>query len=1286
MEINMKENSSKRSQTGLEIAVIGMSGRFPGAKDIHSFWENLKNGVESITFFSDEELQEAGIAPEKLKNPNYVKAKGYIEDLEYFDASFFKYTPNEAAVMDPQLRLFHECSWHALEDAGYDPRAYNGLIGLYAGYTPNILWKVGHLYQSSGSGSEILELMNLNSDYFTALICYKLNLKGPGVTLNTACSTSLVAIHLACRALLTGEADIVLAGGVTVTLPWKNGYFYQEGMIMSPDGHCRPFDAGAQGTASGNGIAIVVLKRLVKAIKDGDHIYAVIKGTAINNDGNRKAGYTAVSVEGQARVIKAARLMAEVEPESITYIETHGIGTPLGDPLEIEALKKAFSQTTKKGFCRLGFLKANIGHLDSAAGAAAFFKTVLALKHRLIPPAVNFTSPNPKIDFDNSPFYPGKTLEEWHVDEYPLRAGVSSFGIGGTNAHVILEEAPETSKSVNQWVSGSVKQETEDGGIIPHKDMKTVRKEYQLILLSAKTETALDKMTANLVNHFKKKPGINLPDAAYTLQVGRSAFNYRRFLVCSSINGAIEGLLSNPSGGPGQQAPEVEMENPPLVFMFPGPGSQYVEMGLELYNSQPLFRQEMDRCFEILKPQLDYDIKEILYPSTVTPVTPVAKKINQIEIAGPLLFIFEYALAQLLLKAGIKPRIMIGDSLGEYTAACLAGVFSLEDALTLLISGGQSPRESGETVTPNEDRVGRLTLDKPAIPFISAVTGKPITPQDAVNPRYWATHSRQAGQFTAGLKELMQIENAVFIEVGPGMALSNRVQQYMDKQLNHPVVNLVRSPDREVSDLEYLLNRVGRLWLYGVPFDRDVFYTPGIRKRVPLPGYPFDKQYYNIEPPIQKLQIQARTGGPSPTPVSAPNRPELKTPYAAPQNRVEEILVQMWEDLLGIRPIGIHDDLMELGVDSLKAMTYVNRFKEKWGVIIHIATIFSAPTTAELADYINNHYPEKAARITGSVTGAETSPKEENREMANKIPGPVSENLLLLKETSPQAGNIFFLHEVSGDIGAYIEFCRLLETGLNCWGIQARRLKNYKPQNRTIEEIAGIYVEKIKQIQPEGPYYLVTWSGGGPIAFEMALQMEQGSDPPIFLAFIDCRGPAARLNNKTIEFTLDTEINFLKGLFAGTEMEEKLEKITGINHIWPFLVDVLKSNPAYKEGVESFINQDPMLTLLNFEGQRIEDLIQYMNLSRTFQNASSQYIPARKLHTPLHFFEGTEAPQDKPVYWHEYCINPVIKHKMSGDHYSIFKQPLVKEFTHVFNEVLEQINETKSFIASKPLE
>jgi acyl transferase domain-containing protein len=876
----MNEAGKKNSQTGMEIAVIGMAGRFPGAADIEAFWENVKNGVESVTFFTDDELTDAGIEAGITGNPGYVKAGGYLEDTRYFDSAFFNYPPNEAAVMDPQVRLFHECAWHALENAGYDPYSYAGLIGFYAGYNPNVLWKVAHLLQA-GSGPELFEIENLNSNFFTTLVCYKLNLKGPAVSVNTACSTSLAAIHLACRALLIGEADIVLAGGVSVKLPLKSGYLYQEGMVMSSDGHCRPFDTKASGTITGNGAGIVVLKRLVKAVKDRDHIYAVIKGTAINNDGSRKTGYTAPSVTAQAEVIRTALRMAGVEAGSITYIETHGTGTPLGDPIEIEALKMAFAHTGKKRFCRLGFLKANIGHLDDAAGVAGFIKTVLALKHRFIPPALHFTSPNPEIDFENSPFYIDNNPGEWKSGEFPLRAGVSSFGIGGTNIHAVLEE----------YAIGP-------GG--PQVGPKTFDKEnketdfFHMLLLSAKTQPALDKMTENLADYFKRHPGSELADVAYTLQVGRSVFNYRQMLVCSSRDDAAAGLLS---AAPGKKRHYItELDDRPVVFMFPGLGTQYVDMGAELYRSEPVFRETMDRCFEILKNPGEEEIKEILYPSRMSPVSSnhtandrSAETIHRFEIAQVVNFIFEYALARLMMKWGIKPHSLIGYSFGEYIAACIAGVFSLEDALKLVIYRGKLIRETPagamtsvpmdkKTVEPFldhrlsiaidngdsciaagaagdidafekqmkekryicmrlhasyalhtsmmdpilnefETHVGRLTLNKPQIPFISNVTGKWINPEDAVNPRYWAAHLRETVRFAEGLKELMNTRDAVFLEVGPGVVLSTLAHQYKSKESNHCVVNLVRSPEQEISDREYLMKKIGMLWLYGTRID-----------------------------------------------------------------------------------------------------------------------------------------------------------------------------------------------------------------------------------------------------------------------------------------------------------------------------------------------------------------------------------------------------------------------------------------------------------------------------------
>ncbi|MBC1236251.1 type I polyketide synthase, partial [Nostoc sp. 2RC] len=428
-----------------EIAVIAMTGRFPGAKDIDEFWQNLSLGVESITWFTDDELLKAGVDPHWLSNPNYVKANAVLSDFELFDANFFGYSAREAEIIDPQQRLFLESAWTALEQAGYNSQTYKGLIGVYAGLGLN-----SYLLNNLTPNRELLEtidplqlLISSDKDFLPMRVAYKLNLTGPAVNVQTACSTSLAAVHFACQSLLNGECDMALAGGVSLSFLENTGYLYQEGMILSPDGHCRAFDANAQGTIGGSGVGIVVLKRLNEALADGDCIQAIIKGSAINNDGALKVGYTAPSINGQASVIAEAQAVAGVDAETISYIEAHGTGTPLGDPIEIAALTQAFAQSTdKKGFCAIGSVKTNVGHLNAAAGVTGLIKSVMALQHKLLPPSLNFSIPNPKIDFANSPFYVNTTLSEWKTNNIPRRAGVSSFGMGGTNAHVIIEEAP----------------------------------------------------------------------------------------------------------------------------------------------------------------------------------------------------------------------------------------------------------------------------------------------------------------------------------------------------------------------------------------------------------------------------------------------------------------------------------------------------------------------------------------------------------------------------------------------------------------------------------------------------------------------------------------------------------------------------------------------------------------------------------------------------------------------------------------------------------------------------
>jgi len=897
-------NSKKEniSRIGLEVAVIGIAGRFPGAKNVHEYWENLKNGAESITFFSDEELEKADIASGLLKNPDYVKASGVLEDAEYFDASFFGYTPKEAEIMNPQMRHFHECAWEALEDAGYNPESYNGLIGVYAGSASSFLWEGKILLSGKDRdiGSFAASFL-INTNYLATKISYKFNLKGPSSFVQTACSTSLVAIHWACRSVLSGECHIALAGGVRLSVNQKRGYMYEEGMIQSPDGHCRAFSPEAKGTINGNGIGIVVLKRLKNAITDRDHIYAVVKGSAINNDGNRKVGFTSPSVLGQLEVIQTAQAMAHVEPESMGYMETHGTGTPLGDPIEIEALTLAFN-TRKINYCPIGSVKSNFGHLDTAAGIAGFIKTVLILKNKLIPPTLHFREPNPKIDFENSPFFVNTHLTEWKSNGYPRRAGVSSFGIGGTNAHVILEEAQAMEDST--------------GG-----------RAFQLLLFSAKTHSALDRMTDNLVEHLKNNSGINFADAAYTLTLGRKHFNYRKMAVCSSLQETIAVFSSRESTGVQTSILTSKNENNPVVFMFPGQGAQYIDMGLDLYRTEPVFRREMDGCFHILKSLLDFDIKELLYPCSNQqqrnltgrlPSLEDTQRINRTEIAQVVIFIFEYAMAKLLMEWGIEPYAMIGHSIGEYTAACLSGVFSLEDALKTVVCRGKLmqkmppgsmlsiplPEEelkpfldddvslaavnsSSHCVVSGNDKsidsvmsklkemeyestllhtshafhspmmepilnefkehVDKVELKEPQIPYISNITGKWITPAETSNPEYWVKHLRNTVRFSEGIETLLEKQDVILIEVGPGNALSTFVRQHKNKEKSHIVIDTVRKPKDQMTDDCFLLSKIGQLWLYGVKIDWFKLYSDQKRYRISLPTYSFEKQQYNID-------------------------------------------------------------------------------------------------------------------------------------------------------------------------------------------------------------------------------------------------------------------------------------------------------------------------------------------------------------------------------------------------------------------------------------------------------
>lgn len=875
---------------GYEIAIIGMEGIFPDAFNVREFWNNLKNGKEAVKKYSDEELIQNNIDIDILKKKNYVKSNCNIDlsSKEYFDSEFFRYNREEGELMDPQLRITHQLVWNALEDSCYNPSSYKGLIGLYIGSNSNLNWEVYSLLQQEKTQVDGFTAQQLyNRDFFASRISYNLNLKGPSLHVQTACSTSLVAVHMACRGILTGECDIALAGGINILYTDKQGYLFKEGMINSPDGHCRAFDVDANGTIGGEGGGIVVLKRLKNALEDKDNIYAIIKGSAVNNDGDRKVGYAAPSIYGQVDVIKMAQKIARVEPESISYIEAHGTGTKLGDAVEVEALNLAFNNNKKK-HCAIGSVKTNIGHLNTAAGIAGLIKTILSLQNKQIPPSLNFKKPNPSIKFEEGPFYVNTEIKDWITDIYPRRAGVSSFGIGGTNAHVILEEAPEINKSDSH-------------------------SKYNLLLFSANSDRILEELKHRFIKFFEQNLDINLNSVAYTLQIGRNFFSKRQFIVADSVKEAIR--LLEESGDWNYDNHFSLNRNTKICFMFPGQGAQYKAMGADLYSNNKVFRDEVNKCLTIFKKYSTINLQHVWIGEQDND-----NKISDIDntlYSQPILFIIEYSLGQLLIKLGLNPQIMIGHSLGEYVAACISGVFTLEEALRLIIkrselmqtipassmiSVGASINEikpflnnelsiaaindtnsiviSGYTNAINKLKeklafknisfielktshgfhspaVDSITEDfqivldsinyqDMGIPFVSNLTGDIANKNDIKSSKYWVKHLRETVRFYDGISKILMDENIIFLEVGPGKVLSSLLQNHESRTNKNITVNLLPDKRKNEDELFCFTKQLGHLWANGVSLNWNVFYAEKNVQRLSLPTYPYEKTKFPV--------------------------------------------------------------------------------------------------------------------------------------------------------------------------------------------------------------------------------------------------------------------------------------------------------------------------------------------------------------------------------------------------------------------------------------------------------
>jgi acyl transferase domain-containing protein len=877
-----------------DIAIVGFAGRFPGATDAEQFWRNIRDGVASTTWLDDEALRAAGVSDELLADPNYVRAAYPVDDMEGFDAGFFGFNPREAAIIDPQQRHFLEVAWTALEHAGYAPAAVGKSVGVFAGCGASLYLMFNLLSNPKlveDVGFFLLRHTGNDKDFLATRVSYLLNLQGPSVNVQTACSTSLVAIHLAVQSLLANECDYALAGGSTLRQPHRVGYVYKEGEIVSPDGVCRTFDARAAGTIFGSGTGAVVLRRLVDALADGDTIHAVIKGSAINNDGSEKVGYLAPSVDGQAKVIAEALALANVEASSIQYVECHGTATPVGDPIEVAALSQAFADAAdRKGTVALGSVKTNVGHLDTAAGVAGVIKMVQALRHRQLPASLHYESPNPAIDFESGPFYVNTALRDWTTDGTPRRAGVSSLGAGGTNAHVVLQEAPAMPPS---------------GPARP----------WQLYPVSAKTQAALGTQAANVARALRD--GVApAADMAFTLQDGRQAFAHRRFVVAASPADAAALLeAGDAKTSPSGQAPDLRRS---LAFMFAGGGAQHPDMGRQLYEAEPAYRAAVDRCIGILQPKLDWDLKALLYPAAGGR-DAAAVEMERPSRSLPCLFITQYAMAQLLESWGLVPDAMIGHSMGEYTAAHLAGVFSLEDALALVtlrgklfetvppggmlsvplsaddlgarlpdglsIAAANAPGlsvASGPTqllealertlaaddiectrvriniaahssmlegiLQPFGEFFRGIRLSAPTRRFVSNVSGTWITDAEATDPQYWVRHLRQTVRFADGVGVLLQDEGRLLLEVGPGRTLATLAGLHASRTPSQVTLTSMRHPDEATDDVAAALAAVGRLWLAGYPVPWRALHGEARRQRVPMPTYPFEHQPYYIAP------------------------------------------------------------------------------------------------------------------------------------------------------------------------------------------------------------------------------------------------------------------------------------------------------------------------------------------------------------------------------------------------------------------------------------------------------
>lgn len=1022
----MRENDIDAIAPG-GVAIVGMSGRFPGAPTVEALWRLIEAGETSFSTFAPDEIEDA-FTDEERAGADYVASRPFLDGVEQFDADFFGMYPREAAVTDPQHRVFLEVCWEALESAGYDPYRNAGLVGVFAGCSMptyllnNVLGdraKVEEFTSNYQIGC-FNQIVGSVADALATRVAYKFNLRGPAFTLQSACSTSLLAVSQACQNLLTYSCDMALAGGVSITLPQKRGYIYQEGGMVSRDGICRPFDVDASGTVFASGAGVVLLKRLEDALEDGDRIYAVIRGYGINNDGSDKIGFTAPSAEGQSEVIAAALAHAGFDPSTIGYVECHGTATPLGDPIEFAGLKGAFSGMSETaGRCALGSVKGNVGHMDAAAGVSGLIKAALSIYNRKIPAMPNYKAPNPRIDLDRSPFYIPQSTTTWPDAMAPRRAGVSSFGVGGTNIHVVLEEAPVRPRAVI------------DDGQGPY-----------ILPLSARSDDALAAMRANLAAYLEANPGLPLSQVARTLQTGRHHFKHRSAIAVNSEAAAIEQLRAEKV-----LTAVAEDVRPPVVFMFPGQGAQYVGMGAGLYNREPEFTRWIDRGAEVLKMSSSVDIRD--YICHTGPVTEaMAEEQRETRIAQPCLYLVEHAMARLWMSRGLKPDAMIGHSVGEFVAATLANAISFEDALTLVAARGRlmhkqpagamisvraapeelethlrgmaeiaainapklsvvsGPFDDIDAVCAALEKAGiafsrlhtshafhsammdpciddlrelaaKVTYGKATIPYISCVTGDWQNDQLGRSPDYWARHCREPVRFSDGLTTLCRDRKPVLVEVGPGRTLSVFASQTINRGGVASIVQSMPEHDRAYAAAASLTEAHGRLWMVGRELNWPELPSGGERA-LPLPTYPFQRQRHWIDAPPSARRMALMGTAPIQVP-QQPSQGETETksemstmnaispsPVASRIPELETSLLTLLGDMSGepLDPGSKAESFLELGFDSLFIGQFAQKIEKQYGIKISFRELLSnIPSIVALAQYLDKAMPAETRTV-----------------------------------------------------------------------------------------------------------------------------------------------------------------------------------------------------------------------------------------------------------------------------------------------------------------------------------